>query len=79
MAYKCVRVVGKDCGGCGDCALDKLGLYTDEPERYPGDMVGFRCEECGDTAVNDGYYYEIDGRTLCIDCMDKLYRREALR
>lgn len=77
VAYPCVRVVGKDCDGCGGCVLDRVGLYTDEPERFPGDVVGFRCEECGEPAVYDGYYYEIEGRTLCLDCVDKLYRREA--
>jgi len=77
VAYRCISVAGKDCDGCGACTRPLPRLDRETPERYPGDVIGFRCEECGDSAVYDGYYYEVEGMTLCVDCVDKLYRREA--
>ena len=71
MSYMCTRVMGRECDCCGDCVADMLGLSSGEEETQR------RCAECGATAVNDGYYYDVEGMTLCIACVDKLYRREA--
>ena len=33
-----------------------------------------RCEDCG-KAIQDDYFYDVDGYILCEKCMDKRYRR----
>lgn len=77
MAYMCVRVPHKECDCCMECTLDRLGYATDIPERFPGDADGLRCEECGCSVMDDGYYYEIDGDALCNECVDRRYRKEV--
>ena len=33
-----------------------------------------RCEDCG-KAIQDDYYFDVDGEILCDKCMVKRYRR----
>lgn len=33
------------------------------------------CDICGET--QEDHFYEIDGRRLCADCLDDIYRREV--
>ena len=73
MSWPCKRVAGKECDCCGDCDLDMLGMdNSDDPKESP------ICEECGQPAESDGYYYSIEGTVLCAFCVDKLYRKDAV-
>ncbi len=55
MALTCIRA-GRLCDGCGDCR---------PPARTP------RCDRCRRPIAGGEYYYEIDGRALCGDCLDR--------
>ena len=71
MAFMCYRTSGKECDGCGGCVES-----GDEAVIDCRRLV--RCEECGGNAVEDGYYYNIEGTVLCGSCVDKLYKKDVL-
>ncbi len=60
MALTCIHA-GRLCNGCGDCRPDA---------RSP------RCDRCRRPIAGGEYYYDIDTRVLCTDCLDS-YVKEA--
>ena len=58
-------------------------MYTDNPaidfaywdaEQVKAEALLPVCDDCGE-AINDDYYYEVDGDILCEECMRHRYRR----
>lgn len=72
MAYMCTYGKNQECDGCLDCHQALGGGADEDMEEYL-----FRCEDCGEVAEEDGYYYDVEGLVLCSHCLDKRYRKEA--
>lgn len=65
MAYMCVNGGNHECDGCGECRK-----RHGKPEYY--------CVVCEDGIYEGDTYYEIDGDTVCEECVDD-YVRDVCR
>lgn len=51
---------------------DYVDRYLDRQEEQLQDLP--KCDRCGEP-IQDEFLYEIDGETLCKECMEELYRK----
>ncbi len=70
---------------CKPDSRKEIGMFTDDPlrdfERYDSDREDYlerlpECVCCG-YAIQDDYYYEIQGEILCQSCMEETYQRST--